>query len=277
MDKYAVVGYPIGHSLSPEIHRLFAIQTEQQIEYQAIEFDPDRFEQQVLELVEAGYKGINVTVPFKENAWAITDKISPRAQDAAAVNTLIFQEDGLIAGDNTDGIGLTRDLITSCHILLKRRKVLVLGAGGAVRGVMGPLLSQKPSLVTIANRTMQKAVDLVEQFSENRDDNIELQACAYEDIESQKYDVIINGTSAGLDNQVPPIPDDLLGINSICYDMMYNINGNTAFTQWAIDRGALRQFDGLGMLIEQAAEAFFIWRGLRPDTAQVMSALRQTP
>ncbi len=273
MDKYAVVGHPINHSLSPTIHSLFAAETKQSLDYQALDLDPDQFEHQVAELIEAGFKGINVTVPFKENAWAIADKLSPRANDAGAVNTLIFQEDGSIAGDNTDGIGLTRDMITNHHILIKHRKILVLGAGGAVRGVLGPLLAQKPDLITITNRTIEKADELVEQFTPEYKDNTELQSCSYEDLGSQKFDLIINGTSAGLHNTVPPIPDELLGINSICYDMMYNIDKPTAFVQWALDRGALRQFDGLGMLVEQAAEAFFIWRGIRPDTAAVLSQL----
>jgi len=275
MDKYAVVGHPVNHSLSPTIHSLFAAETSQSMEYQALDLDPDLFEHQVAELIEAGFKGINVTVPFKEKAWAIADKLSPRANDAGAVNTLIFQDDGLIAGDNTDGIGLTRDMITNHHILIKHRKVLVLGAGGAVRGVLGPLLAQKPDLVTITNRSIERAEELIEQFTPKYKDNTEFQSCSYEDLGSQKFDLIINGTSAGLHNTVPPIPDELLGINSICYDMMYNIDKPTAFVQWAIDRGALRQFDGLGMLVEQAAEAFFIWRGIRPDTAQVLSTLRQ--
>ena len=275
MDKYAVVGHPISHSLSPEIHRLFATETQQSLEYQALDFDPDRFEHQLLELIEAGYKGINVTVPYKERAWAITDKLSPRARDAGAVNTLIFQDDGLIAGDNTDGIGLTRDMISNNHILIQHRKILLLGAGGAVRGILGPLLAQQPNMVTIANRTLQKAQELVEQFSPNINADCEFQFSSFEDLGSLKFDVIINGTSAGLKNEVPAIPDEVLGINSICYDMMYNINEATAFEQWALDRGALRQFDGLGILVEQAAEAFFIWRGIRPKTSEVIDQLRQ--
>ena len=275
MDKYAVVGNPVNHSLSPRIHSLFADETNQQMEYLALELDPDQFEHQVADLIEAGFKGINITVPFKEKAWAIADKLSPRASDAGAVNTLIFQDDGLIAGDNTDGIGLTRDMITNHHILIRHRKILVLGAGGAVRGILGPLLAQKPGLVTITNRTVAKADELVEQFRPGSIDNTEIQSCSYDDLGSEKFDLIINGTSAGLHNEVPPIPDELLGINSICYDMMYNIEKPTAFVQWALDRGALRQFDGLGMLVEQAAEAFFIWRGVRPDTAEVLATLRQ--
>ncbi len=275
MDKYAVIGNPIEHSISPEIHRQFAQATNQDIDYSALKFETDFFEQQILKLIESGYKGVNITVPFKEKAWAISDKLSPRAKDAGAVNTLIFQEDGILAGDNTDGIGLTRDLITNHHILIQHRKILILGAGGAVRGIIGPLLAQKPDLITIANRTLEKADSLVDQFSQNLSDNIELQSSSYEDLGKEKFDVIINGTSAGLHNEVPDIPDEILGINSVCYDMMYNVKQPTAFVQWAIDRGALRQFDGLGMLVEQAAEAFFIWRGLRPETEPVIESLRR--
>ena len=191
------------------------------------------------------------------------------------MNTLIFQPDGLIAGDNTDGIGLTRDMIANHHTLIKHRKILVLGAGGAVRGILGPLLAQNPEQVVIANRTVEKAQELAEQFSTELNFEAELLSCSYEDLGSNQFNLIINGTSAGLNNDIPPIPDEILGSNSICYDMMYNIEKPTAFVQWAIDRGALRQLDGLGMLVEQAAESFFIWRGVRPDTAKVLSELRQ--
>ena len=274
MDKYAVVGNPIKHSLSPQIHHLFAQQTGQDLEYRALLLDTDLFEKQLQTLIQAGYSGVNVTVPFKEKAWALADRLSPRARDAEAVNTLIFQDDGLIAGDNTDGIGMTRDMINNHHILIKHRRILILGAGGAARGVLGPLLAQSPELISIANRTVQRAIDLVEQFSDPTKHDTELEALAYQDLEHQRYDLIINATSAGLHNEVPPIPDSILGVNTICYDMMYNVEQPTAFVQWARDRGALREFDGLGMLVEQAAEAFFIWRGIRPQTEQVIASLR---
>ena len=274
MDKYAVVGHPIKHSISPQIHALFAQQTGQQLEYRALPLDPDLFEKQIQTLIQAGYLGVNVTVPFKEKAWALSDRLSPRARDAEAVNTLIFHPDGQIAGDNTDGIGMTRDMINNHKILIRHRRILILGAGGAARGVLGPLLAQKPDLVSIANRTLQRAVDLVEQFSDPMKHDSELQALPYEELDQQRFDLIINATSAGLNNEVPPIPDSILGVNTICYDMMYNLEQPTAFVQWARDRGALREFDGLGMLVEQAAESFFIWRGMRPDTAAVIAQLR---
>lgn len=275
-DKYAVVGYPISHSLSPEIHRLFATETNQDIEYQALAIEPEQFESRLLEIIESGFKGINVTVPFKERAWAVTDKPSPRARDAAAVNTLVFQEDNLIAGDNTDGIGLTRDMVNNHKILIQHRKILILGAGGAVRGVLGPLLAQKPELIVIANRTIEKAEKLADQFSAEYKNASEILTSSYEDLGNRQFNLIINGTSAGLNNEIPPVPESVLDINTVCYDMMYNIEKPTAFVQWAIDRGALRQYDGLGMLVEQAAESFFIWRGLRPDTAKVLSELRKS-
>lgn len=271
MDKYAVVGHPISHSLSPQIHRAFAAETGQDIEYQALELDTDKFAEQIRELQSSAYKGVNVTVPFKQQAWELADKLSPRAQDAKSVNTLLFQHDGLIAGDNTDGIGLSRDLIINHEVLISHRKILILGAGGAVRGVLGPLLTRRPDLLTIANRTVEKAEELAEDFFHVWD----VQTCPYEDLGREKYDLIINGTSAGLHDEIPPIPDEILGINSICYDMMYNSHKPTAFVQWALQRGALRAYDGLGMLVEQAAESFFIWRGVRPQTAEVIQNLKQ--
>lgn len=272
MDKYAVVGNPVSHSLSPEIHEMFARQTDQAMEYKAIQLDTTDFTSQILALKSEGYKGVNVTVPFKEQACKLSQRLSPRAQDAGAVNTLIFQPDGLIAGDNTDGMGLSRDLILNHQVLIEHRKILILGAGGAVRGVLGPLLSKKPGLFTIANRTLEKAQKLAQDFFHVWDVSVS----SYEDLGREKYDLIINGTSTSLQDEVPPLPDEVLGPNSICYDMMYDINKPTTFVKWALDRGALRAFDGLGMLVEQAAESFYIWRGVRPQTDFIISKLRQS-
>ncbi len=271
MDQYAVVGYPISHSLSPQIHSLFAEETKQDMSYRALQLEPDKFVEQIRKLQSAGYKGLNITVPFKQEAWDIADIMSPRAKDAGAVNTLILQPDGKIAGDNTDGIGLIRDLIVNHQVLIEHRKILILGAGGAVRGALGPILAKKPGLLTIANRTLEKAQQLADDFYHVWD----LQPSTYEDLGRETYDLIINGTSAGLHGEVPPIPDTILGANSVCYDMMYSVSQNTAFVQWALDRGALRAYDGLGMLVEQAAESFYIWRGKRPQTAIVIQMLRQ--
>lgn len=270
MDKYGVVGNPISHSLSPRIHGAFAAETGQDIYYQALQFNSSTFDVQLRELQSIGYRGVNITVPFKEQAWKLADKLSPRAQDAKAVNTIIFQDDGRIVGDNTDGIGLTRDLIINNDVLVTHRKILILGAGGAVRGILGPLLSRKPDLVVIANRTLHNAERLAEDFFHIG----ALETSSFEDLGDEKFDLIINGTSAGLDGEVPPIPERVLGVNSICYDLMYDIDKPTAFVAWAERLGALRAFDGLGMLVEQAAESFYIWRGVRPTTTDVIAKLR---
>ena len=271
-DRYAVVGNPVMHSLSPRIHALFAEQTRQSLRYEAIEIDLDAFEAGVLELRREGLRGLNVTVPFKRQAFELCDRLSPRARDAGAVNTLIFDVDGDIAGDNTDGVGLMRDLVDNLHILIRQRRVLILGAGGAVRGVLGPLLVQQPRSLAIANRTLERAEELAEDFA--RLGRIEI--FAYDELGRESYDLIINGTAAGLGGEVPPVPDGVLGVNSVCYDMMYRLDAPTAFVAWARQRGAVDAHDGLGMLVEQAAEAFYLWRDLRPQTAPVIATLRAT-
>ena len=270
-DQYAVVGNPIAHSKSPMIHRVFAKLTQQDIDYNAIELPIDNFKSKIHEIQRQGYKGVNVTVPFKQEAWEICDERSPRAEDAGAVNTLVFGDDSKISGDNTDGAGLTRDLVKNHHALIKHRKILILGAGGGVRGILAPLLVLGPTSITIANRTVEKAQQLVEQFQRIGD----IKASSYEDLGIDKFDLIINGTSAGLTQEVPPVPAEVLGINSVCYDMMYNTSAPTAFVEWAQSLGASRAFDGLGMLVEQAAESFYIWRGVRPKTDEVIKSLRQ--
>jgi len=269
--RYAVIGNPISHSLSPRIHQAFAQQVEIQLQYEAIDIAEDDFENGLHDLIQQGFKGLNVTAPFKQKAWQICDRRSPRAEDAGAVNTLILQNNE-IAGDNTDGAGLTRDLVNNHNALIKRRKILLLGAGGAVRGVLPALLALSPDRLTVANRTVEKAEQLAEDFHEIGD----ITPSAYDDLGRDKFDLIINGTSAGLSREVPPVPDEILGINSICYDMTYNIKGNTAFVEWAQSRGASRAFDGLGMLVEQAAESFFIWHGKRVDTKEVIESIRQS-
>ena len=270
-DQYAVVGNPIAHSKSPIIHRAFAQQTQQALDYTAIELPIDNFESKLRELQQQGYKGVNVTVPFKQAAWEVCDERSPRAEHAGAVNTLTFSDDGKISGDNTDGAGLTRDLVSNHQASIKQSNILILGAGGAVRGVLAPLLALDPTSITIANRSVEKAQQLAEQFGSIGD----VKACRYEDLGAEQFDLIINGTSAGLTQQVPPIPHQVLGTHSICYDMMYNILAPTAFVEWAQSLGVSSAYDGLGMLVEQAAESFYIWRGVRPDTAEIVQLLRQ--
>ena len=271
-DNYAVIGNPVSHSLSPQIHALFAAQSNQAVKYQAIELNEEDFEQDLFELQQQQFKGVNITVPFKRKAWELSDTLSPRAKDAGAVNTLIFQEDGNIAGDNTDGVGLTRDLTRNLRILMRQRKILILGAGGAVRGVIGPILAHGPRNLTIANRSLDKAETLAEDFSSLG----KIDVSAYEDLGREKFDLIINGTAAGLNDDVPPIPDEVLGTNSVCYDMMYKLDQATAFVDWALSRGAVDAHDGLGMLVEQAAESFYIWRGVRVETNEVLESLRRT-
>lgn len=269
-ELYAVLGNPVSHSLSPRIHTHFAEQTAQPIQYQAIEVPLDGFNQQLFEMQNKGYKGANITVPFKQQAWDICDQLSTRARDAGAVNTLTFLEGGEIAGDNTDGVGLVRDLRQNLKLLMRERRILILGAGGAVRGVLGPILEQQPKKLTIANRSLDKAEALVNIFTNNGS----IDVSAYDDLGNEQYDLIINGTAAGLDNQVPPIPETVLGVNSVCYDMMYNLQQDTAFVSWAMDHGAVDAYDGLGMLIEQAAESFQIWRGISVETRELMESLR---
>lgn len=270
IDLYAVVGNPIEHSLSPTIHTMFAEQTKQNIKYSVHLAKISQFNQHLFLLRKKGFKGLNITVPFKLDAYNVCDELSPRAQDAKAVNTLFLRSDNTIAGDNTDGIGLVRDLMHNHQTLIKNRKILVLGAGGAVRGVLGPLLVQSPSLLMVANRTLAKAEALVDDFK-----NIgQIEACGYSDLGYEQFDLIINGTSAGLSGEIPPISEAILGPNTICYDMVYNRNEDTAFVSWAKNNGASQAYDGLGMLIEQAAEAFSLWRGIKPQTAPVISHLR---
>lgn len=270
-DQYAVVGNPIGHSKSPVIHHAFARQTNEAIDYTAIELPVDNFESELREIQKKGYKGVNVTVPFKQQAWKVCDERSPRAEDAGAVNTLIFGDEGKISGDNTDGAGLARDLVNNHSVLIKSRKILILGAGGAVRGVLAPLLVLAPLSITIVNRTVNKAQDLADAFRTIGD----VRACGYDELDNEKYDLIINGTSAGLNQKIPPIAPEVLSINSVCYDMMYDISAPTAFVEWARSHGASRAIDGLGMLVEQAAESFYVWRGVLPETTSVIQSLRQ--
>ena len=269
VDRYAVVGNPVTHSLSPQIHTSFAQQTGQALSYQAIELPLTSFETGIRDLQQQGFSGVNVTVPFKREAWELCNHKSRAAQDAGAVNTLTFQPDDDIDGNNTDGVGLVRDLVDNLEIAIDNRSILVLGAGGAVRGVLGPILAQSPASLTIANRTLERATELVRDFGEQGN----LKAVAYEALGAEKFDLIINGTAAGLSNEVPPLPDTVIGANSICYDMMYSVSTATAFVDWAYSHGAAKAFDGIGMLVEQAAEAFVLWRTVRPDTAEVIRSL----
>lgn len=270
-DLYAVIGHPISHSKSPRIHSLFAQQTGEALEYTAIQAPLDGFAETVRQFFERGGKGLNVTVPFKEQAWQLARWRSERAEKAGAANTLYYDQDGALMADNTDGFGLVRDLTVNCGVDLADARILILGAGGAVRGVLGPVLAQGPAAVTLANRTVAKAQALVDLFRDEAGQTV-LEACGFEQ-PAQPFDVIINGTSASLQGDLPPLAPSVIGADTVVYDMMYS-QQTTTFNQWALDQGAVRVFDGLGMLVEQAAEAFRVWRGVRPDTAPVMAALR---
>jgi shikimate dehydrogenase len=266
---YGVMGNPVSHSKSPRIHGLFAEQTGQRLEYTAIQVDPGGFEQAVRNFVANGGSGLNVTVPFKTNAWELVDRRSPRADLAGAVNTIAVQTQDILFGDNTDGIGLVNDLVGNQGGIIAGKTVLLLGAGGAARGVLGPLLEQGPAEMVIANRTEDRAVELARSFSRFGPAT----GCGFADLAGRRFDLVINATSASLQGEVPPLPAQLLAPAAWCYDMMYAAAA-TPFMQWAQHQGAARISDGLGMLVEQAAESFLLWRQVRPRTAPVIATLR---
>ena len=269
-DKYAVFGNPIAHSKSPDIHRQFAEQTGQDLSYSKQLVAEDGFEAAANEFFANGGRGLNITVPFKQDAYAYVARTTPRARRAGAVNTLSLEADGTILGDTTDGVGLVSDMVNNLGWEIRHKRVLVLGAGGAVRGVLEPLLEQQPQHIVIANRTVDKALQLSKGFAEFG----YLLGCGFDMLGEQQFDLIINGTSAGLQGELPPLPDSLIDANgtTACYDMLYGAEP-TPFIQWAAQRGA-QVSDGLGMLVGQAAESFALWRGVRPETAPVIANLR---
>ena len=268
-DHYAVIGNPIKHSRSPEIHNLFAQQTNQDIVYKRILGEPGQFRENVRTFFSQGGKGLNVTVPFKQDAWQLADQLSDFTESAQSVNTLILLSDGKLRGENTDGIGLVRDIELNHGIELKDLRVLMLGAGGASRGVVRPLLHCEPAGLTIANRTADKAIKMVQQLPSTD----LVYGCGLDQLAGKQFDLIINATSAGLTDEVPQIPDDIVAAGGCCYDMMYGLEP-TAFVRWGLKQGATKCLDGLGMLVEQAAESFYLWRSMRPNTKPVIQALR---
>ena len=269
LDRYAVFGNPIKHSKSPQIHTLFAQQTNQSLSYTAELVEPEQFNRAVNDFIKNSGKGLNITVPFKEDAWACATQRSERAQRAGAVNTLMLQQNGTLYGDTTDGVGLVRDLVQNHNIVLSNKDILIIGAGGAVRGVLEAILEKKPASLLIANRTKQKAVKLAEDFT----DLGNVDGCGLDEINDRDFDIVINGTSASLKGDLPPLPKTIFRKNSSSYDMMYAAQA-TLFMQWSTENNASQVFDGLGMLIEQAAESFFIWRDIRPETSEVIKQLR---
>lgn len=266
IDRYAVIGNPVGHSKSPDIHARFAAQTGQALAYERVLAPLDGFAQTIDGLVRSGFKGANVTVPFKLEAFAVAGQLSARARAAGAVNTLSFR-DGVIVGDNTDGVGLVNDIVRNAEVDIAGRRVLLLGAGGAARGVLLPLLGQRPAHLTIANRTHAKAESLAREFAAHGP----VTASEFPELRSA-FDVVINATSASLAAELPPLDGAVFKPDTLAYDMMYG-QRPTVFMDFAAAHGA-RVRDGLGMLVEQAAESFFVWRGVRPETAPVHAEMR---
>lgn len=270
-DLYCVFGNPISHSKSPLIHTAFAAQCRQDLRYEALLAPVDGFAASVRAFVAAGGRGANVTVPFKEEAFRLATRLSMRAELAEAVNSLRF-EGAEILGDNTDGAGLLRDLRVNLGCAITGQRVLLLGAGGAARGVVAPLLEQRPAALLIANRNALRAQELAQRFAASAAAALP-RGCGYPELSGQSFDLVINATSASLAGALPPLPPAVFASASLAYDMMYG-KGDTPFLTFARAQGAARLADGLGMLVEQAAEAFHFWRGVRPDSAPVIAALR---
>ncbi|MDR2926011.1 MAG: shikimate dehydrogenase [Azoarcus sp.] len=271
MDCYALIGHPVEHSHSPFIHAEFARQTRQALSYRAMLAPLDGFPNAVRMFRAAGGRGANVTVPFKLEAYSLATCLTERAKLAGAVNTLTFTDEAIV-GDNTDGIGLVRDLAINLSCPLAARHVLLLGAGGAARGVLFPLLQTRPASLMLANRSIGRARELHAAFAPHVGQTA-FAAGGFQDIGGRKFDAVINATSASLANESIPLPDSVFAPDALAYDMMYGA-GDTPFMAWARKTGAARIQDGLGMLVEQAAESFALWRGMRPDSAPVLSMLR---
>ena len=267
-DQYAVVGHPVAHSLSPFIHSLFARQTEQSLTYRLMDVAPEKFTERVREFFATGGRGVNVTLPHKTRALALADELTERARLAGAVNTLAARRDGSLLGDNTDGAGLVQDLAVNLRWPVRDRSILLIGAGGAARGVIAPLLALAPRRIVIANRTAERAVALAAVFAGLG----ALEGCGFGELGEQRFELIINATSASLTGELPAVPAAAFGPDTLCYDMAYG-RGDTPFTRWARELGCRDAVPGWGMLVEQAAESFRLWRGVRPLTAPVLAAL----
>ena len=268
IDRYGVMGYPVSHSRSPVIHRLFAIQTGQDLQYELLQVRPDNLNTAILQFQRTGGKGLNITLPHKSEVTKLADELSDRATRAGAVNTLSFADDHIKA-DNTDGVGLIRDLKANLGLQLAGCNILILGAGGSTRGIVGPLLDEQPANITIANRTLDKARGLADYFSQDGSVN----ACRFDDVRSGlDFQLVINATSAGVKGETPPYPATAVADTTVCYDLSYGLSA-TPFSRWATEQNAAQSFMGWGMLVEQAAESFQIWRGVRPDTTAVLKQL----
>jgi shikimate dehydrogenase len=267
--RFAVIGNPVAHSRSPEIHQMFGHQCGITLEYEAVQVDSGGLHQAVRNLQARGFSGLNVTVPYKQEAYAMVDRLSTRARVATAVNTVRFESDDTIFGDNTDGIGLLRDLEHNLRQSLRDACLLVVGAGGAVRGIVEPLLSAGPAMLVVTNRTTDRAFSLVGAFSSYGS----IRAVPMDQLGGQAFDVVINGTAASLTSERPALPDNLFASGSLAYDMVYGAD-RTPFLRWAQEQGADRVTDGWGMLVEQAAASFELWHEVRPNTAPVLCSFR---
>ncbi|HEX6636260.1 MAG TPA: shikimate dehydrogenase [Steroidobacteraceae bacterium] len=270
-DQYGVVGHPISHSWSPFIHGLFARQTDQSLVYRLYDIAPEDFRIQVLEFFTRGGRGLNVTVPHKEAAAELANELTLRADRAGAVNTLVLQNGTTLLGDNTDGHGLVTDMRKNLGLTITGERILILGAGGATRGVVEPLMSLNPTEVVIANRTPDRAVNLASLFQ----DLGAIRGCGFDDVGAEPFDIVINATAAGLSGSVPNVDASVIAPHTVCYDMSYSKSA-TPFVSWAIEQGCARAHKGWGMLVEQAAESFTLWRGVRPDTEPVLAVLGTT-
>lgn len=290
MSRYAVLGHPVAHSKSPGIHRQFAEQTGQELSYEAIDVAPQTFAAFVRDFFASGGGGLNITLPHKEEAFALAETLAPRARLARAVNTMMLDGSGRLHGDNTDGVGLVRDIKNNLQREIAGSAVLILGAGGAARGVLPVLLEHQPGSVTLLNRTLARAQAIQSDFSQDSSqyfpedfpqnfppkfaDEAPLQVADYESFTASTFDLIINATSMSLSGQIPPLSAQVIGADTFCYDMAYG-NTDTAFVTWARSHGAAGVADGLGMLVEQAAESFYLWRGIRPETTVAIASLRR--
>jgi shikimate dehydrogenase len=270
-DRYAVIGNPVAHSKSPLIHAEFARQTGESLSYEPLFCELNGFEAAVMRFCDEGGRGLNVTVPFKHRAYEMSEHRTARAESALAVNTLTLGQEAF-GGDNTDGPGLIRDLTQNLRVTLLAKRILLMGAGGASYGVCGPLLDQKPALLVVANRSLDKAAALCRHF-EAHTRSTEMRAAAYDELTGEQFDLVINATSAGLANAMPALPVRVFAPGALAYEMVYG--KATPFMQFAQREGA-RTADGLGMLVEQAAESFYVWRGVRPQTAPVIELLRES-
>ena len=269
-DQYGVIGHPVAHSWSPFIHGMFARQTAEHLVYRLHDVPAEGFRDYALEFFSRGGRGLNVTVPHKVAAADLANALTPRAERAGAVNTLMLKRDNRLLGDNTDGAGLVHDLRDNLSVDLANKRVLIVGAGGATRGVVAPLLVLRPAELVVANRTAERARAFVADFA----DLGAVRGGGFEDIGDHAFDVVINATSASLSGEVPAIPSTVIQPETVCYDMAYG-RSETSFLKWARAQGCSRALQGWGMLVEQAAESFQLWRGVRPQTGPVLSALRE--